>query len=216
MGNAIFTDLEIDYSDMLSDPQEFMSRVYEAADSLKEVLRSDTSLKAMEAKFKENIQPAPVEVTKVLNDLYQQADEMPLEFLLDTIQQARKFVNDLETMFTDRCIYEAANQNNTVADKRTAHEQYMRLKDSTNQYIAALKVLKAHENYNFKPLPNMPGNYGGGSNNLIRYVFEYQGEQYRNHRVICRALEIPMGNLMDCLEYIQSHPDCGVTVKKVN
>ena len=214
--NAIFDDLEIDYHDMLSDPEAFMARVYDKADELKEILRSDTSLKAMEQKFKDNKQAAPTDWANDLAALYKGADDMPLDSLLDAIAQARKLVQDLETMFTDRCIYEAANQNNTIADKRTAHEQYTALKDATNSYIGALKVLKAFDNHNFKLLPNMPGNYGSQTSNLIRYVFTYQGESYRNHRYICRALSIPVGNLMDLLDYIQANPDCGVTVTKVN
>jgi hypothetical protein len=66
-----------------------------------------------------------------------------------------------------------------------------------------------------KPLPNLPGNYGSGTSSLINYVFEVDGEQYRNHHVVCRKLGIELKSLMDLLEYIENN-DTGVIVKEVN
>ena len=52
MGNAIFDDLEIDHSDMLSNPEGFAQRVYDAADKLKAICKSDTSTNAFMERYK--------------------------------------------------------------------------------------------------------------------------------------------------------------------
>ena len=51
MANAIFDDLEIDYSDMLTNPQGFAERVYEAADKLRQFARQ-TLLPLIQEKYK--------------------------------------------------------------------------------------------------------------------------------------------------------------------
>ena len=70
MGNAIFDDLEIDHSDMLSNPEGFASRVYEAADRLKAICKSDTSTNAFMEKYKTEGEKIPQSLQDIIDNYY--------------------------------------------------------------------------------------------------------------------------------------------------
>ena len=48
--NVIFEDLEIDFSDNMTNPRAFGKRVYAKADELRSVLKSDTTYENMLSK----------------------------------------------------------------------------------------------------------------------------------------------------------------------
>lgn len=214
MGNAIFEDLEIDHHDMLSNPEGFAQRVYEKADELRAICKSDTSTSAFMERYKAEGVKIPQNIQALYENLYDEVDMEDLNIMVDAIKQARKLVSDLETAFKDRCIRKAAEEGTAIGNKRVAHAQYTRLKDDFNLYAKALSVIMAGRNIELKQLPNLPGNYGSGTSSLIHYVFELDGEQYRNHHVVCRKLGIETRSLMDLLEYIEKN-DTGIVVKEV-
>ena len=140
----------------------------------------------------------------------------------DIIDRLPSLLASLKTAYRDRIIREAANNSTDIADKRLAHFQYSRLRDSWNFYVKALSVLKMNNDYGLRPLPPMPGNYGTGGKTFVHYVFAFSDdEQYRNHVVVAKKLGMKVTNesniitLMDVLEYIQKNPDCGVKVTEV-
>ena len=214
MANAIFEDLEIDFHDMLSNPEGFAERVYAKAEELKAICKADTSVKAFEERYKENAKPLPKIVADGFNDIYEDIDSIDLEYMVEAIKAARQLVSDLETAFKDRCIRQAAKDGTAVGDKRLAHAQYTRLKDVFNLYVKSIGMFAALKTFDLKPLPNLPGNYGGGTTSFIHYVFELDGEQYRNHHIVCRKLGIDIRSLVDLLEYIENN-DTGVVVKEM-
>ena len=214
MGNAIFEDLEIDFRDMMSNPEGFAQRVYEAADELRAICKADTSTNAFMERYKDTGQPVPQNILDDFNKVYENIDTIELDFMVDAIKQAKKLVSDLEVAFRDRCIRQAAREGTAIGDKRVAHAQYSRLKDDFNLYVKAISLFAFGKDLDLKPLPNLPGNYGSGTTNLIQYVFEFEGEQYRNHHVVCRKLGIETMSLMDLLEYLEEN-DSGVIVKEV-
>lgn len=214
MGNAIFDDLEIDHSDMLSNPEGFAQRVYEAADKLRAICKADTSSNAFMERFKAQAEEMPENVSDIINNFYDAVDDIELKYMVDAIDKAKKLVRDLETAFRDRCIREAAKEGTDIGDKRVAHAQYTRLKDDFNLFVKAIGLFTAGKEANLKPLPNLPGNYGSSSSTLVNYVFELDGEQFRNHRAVCRKLGIELRSLMDLLEYIENN-ETDVIVKEV-
>ena len=214
MANAIFDDLEIDYSDMLTNPQGFAERVYEAADNLRAICKADTSTNSFIERYKSEGVPAPKSLTDILNTYYDEVDVEDLNIMVDAIKQAKKLVTDLETAFRDRCVRQAAKEGTAIGNKRVAHAQYTRLRDDFNLYVKAFSVFTLNKGTDLKPLPALPGNYGAGTTTLVHHVFELDGEQYRNHHAVCRKLGIELRSLMDLLEYIENN-DTGIVVKEV-
>jgi len=214
MANAIFEDLEIPFKDMMSNPEGFADRVYAAADKLREICKADTSVAAFTERYKKNAKELPTEVLDQFSKIYEDMDNLPLDHMVEAIKQAKALVSDLETAFKDRCIREAAQDGTAIGDKRVAHAQYTRLKDDFNLYVKAISLFTFGQNVDLKPLPNLPGNYGSGTTSFVHHVFEMDGEQYRNHYVICRKLGLNTMPLSDLLEYLAKN-DTGVVVKEI-
>ena len=214
MGNAIFDDLEIDYSDMLTNPQGFAERVYEAADKLKAICKADTSIRSFEEKYKSEGITIPKELNDILNNFYDEVDVEDLNIMVDAIKMAKKLVTDLETSFRDRCIRQAAKEGTAIGNKRVAHAQYTRLREDFNLYAKAFKVFTLNQGEDLKQLPALPGNYGAGTSSLIHHVFYLGEDEYRNHYAVCRKLGIELRPLMDFLEYLENN-ETGVIVKEV-
>lgn len=214
MANAIFEDLEIDFSDMMSDPEAFAQRVYNAADRLKDICKADTSVAAFTERYKKDAKELPDIVRQGFNEIYEDVDSIELDYMVEAIKAAKQLVTDLETAFKDRCIREAAKDGTAIGDKRLAHAQYTRLKDDFNLYVKAIGLFSFGKNLDLKTLPNLPGNYGSGTTSFIHYVFEMDGEQYRNHHLVSRKLGLETRTLSDLLEYIEAN-DTGVVVKEM-
>jgi len=181
MANAIFEDLEIDFHDMLSNPAGFAERVYNKADELRAICKADTSTASFIERYKDIGEVVPQDITDEFNELYENIDKIDLKYMVDAIKQARKLVSDLETAFRDRCVYQAAQEGTAIGNKRVAHAQYTRLKDDFNLYVKSIGMFAFGKAADLKPLPNLPGNYGSGTSSFVNYVFEIDGEQYRNH-----------------------------------
>jgi hypothetical protein len=214
MANAIFEDLEIDFSDMLSNPEGFAERVYAAADKLKEICKADISVDAFTKRYKDNAKPIPPMLQEIFNEIYEDVDNIELDYMVEAIVAAKKLVADLETAFRDRCIRQAAKDGTAIGDKRLAHAQYTRLKDDFNLYVKSIGMFSFGKELDLRQLPNLPGNYGSGTSSFIHYVFEMNGEQYRNHHLVCRKLGIDTRPLSDLLEYLEQN-DTGVVVKEI-
>jgi hypothetical protein len=214
LANAIFEDLEIDFSDMLSNPEGFAQRVYDKAEELRAICKADTSTAAFMERYKDQGETVPEEILQEFNSLYENIDAVDLSYMVDAIKQAKKLVSDLETAFRDRCMRQAAKEGIAIGNKRVAHAQYTRLKDDFNLYVKSIGMFAFGKTADLKTLPALPGNYGVGSSAFVNYIFEVDGEQYRNHHVICRKLGIEVKSLFDLLEYLETH-ETDVIVKEV-
>lgn len=217
MGNIIFDDLGIDYKSMMKNPEGFEKQVKDAAESLKDILKSDDSVTSyIKSLPKDEIDFKAFK--DVLSEAYAVADsQYPINALAELAHLARKLASDLEYLAKSKATYELAAKQD-VMDKRTAHSQYLRLREAFNDWVKAMKTLNL---YSTEPLPGMPGNYGD-TVGLARYVFffqnedgEFEDEGYVIPQSVCRRLGIELMNLMDTIEYINNHPECGVSVRKV-
>lgn len=211
MAHIIFDDLEIDYSSMMSNPSSFIKAVHEKAEELRSVLKQDDSISSYIKSL--DVEEAPNEFQQSLDMIYQMADTIPISQLDDIISRVKRLAYDLETMKRDRAIYELAHRKD-VLDKKTAHEQYVSLREAFNNYANAMETLNIVSD--IERIPSMPGNYGAPVG-LVNYVFEFDnGDAFRNYRAVAKRLSLePVGSLMDVVEYIADNPDCGCVVKKV-
>ncbi len=212
MGNVIFDDLEIDFSNMLEDREGFAKQCLEKAEELKSIMRGNTSISA-------HISKAPPyegdykEFDKLTTALYGYAeDNFPISAYKTLAKKLRKLADSIEYLATVKAVAELSDTV-SVMDKATAAAQYSRLREAYNQWCEAVKLFDMGE---FEKLKPMTGNYGGDAA-LVHYEFFFPGESegYRMHLSVCRKLGIELRNLMDTIDYIHSHPETGVTIKQL-
>lgn len=222
MGNAAFEDLNIDPNLMMLDPVKFAEQVYEAADSLREVMRADTSTAAITRQFEEIKAPADSSISVLMNAIYEMADELPLEQMPNIIEQARTLVRDLETQFKDRVFLEASKNSKEVKDKKLAALMYKDLRDAFNdivEFITTFFKNKLPKDYVMKPLPSMPGNWGANTTGLKHYTFQIGDDAdniYRQPAAVCRKLGVPLIHMYDdFFEFIEANPQHDIRVKEI-
>lgn len=210
---AAFEDLELDTSDMMTNPTAFSKRVYDKAEELKNNLKEDTSINALVRQFEDTKEPVDKSQLDLMNALYTGADKFPIEQMPSLIEDLKQLVKDLETAFQDRVIREAATRSKPMQDKRLSHALYITMRERFNGYV---EFMNAFFKTKLEPLPPLPGNYGRQKTGLKHYVFEYNGEQYRNPRALCRKIGIEPISFYDrMLEYLNAHPELDVEVKEV-
>ena len=221
MGNAAFEDLNIDTDIMMSDPIKFALSVYDAAEELRETLRTDTSTATLMRNFEEKSEPADQAIHVLMNAVYAYADDLPIEQLPNIIELSRKLTKDLETLFKDRVVIEASKNKETVKDKKLAAALYKELREGFNSYVEFINMfykakLKGAE---LKLLPSMPGNWGATSTGLKHYTFQIGDDAdniYRQPAAVCRKLNLPLMHMYDVfLDYIEAHPELNISVKEV-
>jgi len=215
MSTAIFDDLEIDKSTMLSNPEGFLKAIHEKADELKEVCRKSVTIQSLSSRYDDNRKEVPLVQQELLDTFYVELDNMTLDYMADAIQKVKRLATDLETAYKDRLIREASQASGTTQDKKLAHIQYSRLREAHEAFIKALPILGRSELVEAK-LPPLPGNYGGGNSTFVHYVFNIGDDEYRNHYAVCRKLGIETRPLMDVIDYIEANPGLGVSVKEVS
>lgn len=225
MSNGPFKDLEIDFSDMMTKPEDFSARVFEEADKLRAVCKADTSVAALTRKFQETKVPADTLFHVLYNEgVYKYADEMPIEMMPSLIALAKKHVADLEEAFKDRVIREASESSDSIQDKKLASLLYSDLRQAYNSFV---KFMNGFKKTNLKELPVLPGNYGSQSGALFYYTYEFKGETFRNPRIlvreVCTAFNLTYPdkeptNYMDVVEWLELHPELQseVQIKKLS
>lgn len=214
MGNVIFEDLEIDFKNMMKDPETFCSAVEAKAEELKGTLKENNSVEVfMKGLPKSTFNKA--ESQKPLLEIYEAAETMPLENLQELADLFRDYAKSIEALIYSRAIKEITSTQG-VTDKQLIHDQYCRLRDSYAKVLKSFDILDIK--HNGKPLAAMPGNYGSPVGlSAPRYAFFFDGddEPYINYRVVCRKLGIePFSTYMDTVDYLKSNPGLGVTVKE--
>ena len=93
---AILDDLEIDSSDMLSNPRAFADRVVAKSQELRKILKESISV----ASYTENVREAsekekvPAHIQKMIDDLYIAVDALPVEQIQPVIVAVRRLAGD--------------------------------------------------------------------------------------------------------------------------
>lgn len=215
--SVIFDDLGIDYSKMMSDPEDFDTQCLAAAERLREILRADNSVETF-IKTAEDTYKGWGKFDTFLQDLYEISDEeMPVGSLLVFANKLKKLAKEIEYMARDKATYEIAND--VTFDKSVAFDMYKDLRVKHGQWVDAMELLGL---YQTNKMPAMPGNYGRNAA-LSRWVFIVEGEDipYRTHDGIIRRLikdgyDLDRGmKLMDLVDFLQANPGLGIKATKV-
>lgn len=216
---SIFEDLEIDTSDMQTDPAAFAARCISAANSLVDILRKDTSIGAYEREVRNRAKdytPSPVgnEVFEMFDSLLESCETLALEEVAMAIELSRKLTKDLENMLHSRAIAEATSSDSPLEHKKIAHSQHQKLRAA---YEAWAKFALLFNNYKAPIMKAQSGNFGNNVTSTTRHIyFVYEDYEGINHYPVIRRLGIgdQITDRMSFIEYVNANPDCGVIMKE--
>ena len=187
---SIFLDLEIDIELMTQDQDSFVQQVYERADFLLSILNSKTSLKGARSEASKKAETNEEAKVKAKNWFYQKTsvvndemEDLSLDELYHTINEARELVKDLELLFHSKANTEMIMGSPSAMDKGLAHEQYTRLRNAFNTFREFCKLMYEK---NYVPLDPKSGNYGDA--NITWPTYKYQGAVYQNYRAVAKLL----------------------------
>lgn len=224
----IFQDLQIDYSNMMSDPQDFHSQCVNAAERLKDVLKADISVEHILKTTLDNTTVTPDFMNRIkghVSYLYEEADEvMNVIEIMEYAAQLKKLAKDLEFLARDKVMLEMSKNDAHSIDKSLAFDLYKELRERHNAWVDGMEMLSGFDSSidmdEIEKLPSMPGNYGKGPQTLVHYIFRFNDEDdiYRIHHTVLRRLEKEGHeidthmNLMDFMDYLKVHPELKISV----
>ncbi len=217
---AIMADLEIDYSDFITNPVDVSKRIVTKAEELAAVCKQDTSVGALTSQMKDAAAKVdtPIHILELLNVLYSEGDEVTIPELVQMIDSTQHLVNDLKTMLRDRVTQEATHDNATVNEKRLAHLQYVRLRKAHDALRDLWKIMDTDTFKQMKIIPALPGNYGGGATTLSAPMFFIKGQEggYYNWRAVAKVLGFQLTQFKDMQDWIEwcESPD-GIEVVEI-
>lgn len=188
---AIMADLELDYSDFLSNPVVVSKRILAKGEELMAVCKQDTSVGALTSQIRDaaNKVDTPIHVLELMKVLYSEGDEVSIPELVQMIDSAQQLVNDLKGTLRDRITQEATQTNSTVNEKRLAHLQYVRLRKAYDTLREFWKIMDEDTYKQMKLMPALPGNYGGAAT-LSAPMFFIKGQEggYYNWRAVAKLV----------------------------
>ena len=217
---AILEDLEIDSSDMLSDPKAFARRINNKANELRGILRNSVSVATHTEDIKDKAKgtKVPSHIQKMLDDLYSAIDDLddPAD-VIPCVDAIRRMVGDTDYIFKDKVSREVTQMSASVMDKRVAHQLYIGLKKLYDHFVVTISIIDKKMAASFPTIPTMSGNYGGNLEPLKTYLYVFDDspeESYWNWYSVARKLGIyeDTKNYQDFVEYLDNNPNCGITV----
>ena len=214
---AITYDLDIDTSDILTDPMSFGIRCADKAREMREEVKGGMNVSSRTADAKEGAKKtkAPDFIIDGLNALYSGLEESSPEEVLATIEAVERFRDDLHDMLRDKIGREVAMSSLSTLDKKVIVEQYKALRDMYANFVSTISILDKNLAKRLPTIPAMPGNFGSKSSTPVHlFVFDNEpGEEYWSPFSVIRKLELTetLHSMMDLLEYIEANPECGVT-----
>jgi hypothetical protein len=220
VNKSIFVDLEINLENLLENPKQFASEVYEAADKLCGVLNHNSSMSEARKTAKKNAaldrvaqQLAKEQYTDEFEKILNYSEEVELHVLFHLIANMKELVRDLELTLDSRATSEMIMNSPTHTDKRLAHEQYKVLRDSFENYRSFINLV-IDDKISLVPLKPKTGNYGGTVKRSYP-AYRINGDVYHNYRVVARmaGIKTEVASHMDLQELLTD--EMGVQVIEV-
>jgi len=228
----IFQDLQIDYSNMMNDPQDFHSQCVREADKLKDILKADISPDSILKGIVDSTEITPREskqVSVIINEVYEIADDqMSVVQMLELAAELRKLAKNLEYLARDKVMLQISKDNEGSIDKSLAFDLYKELRERHNDWFSSMELLAgfdpelANRMSDVEKLPALPGNYSKGPQNLAHYIYRIDDDEdiFRTHYGVLRELsklypKLDINttmNLMDAHDFLHAHPEFNVHI----
>jgi len=230
----IFQDLQIDYSNMMNDPQDFHSQCVRESNRLKDILKADISPESILKGIVADNDVTPTEVTNIqdmVGKVYETADnEMSVVAMLELADQLKKLAKNLEYLARDKVMLQIskAAESTGFIDKSLAFDLYKELRERHNDWYSSMELLAgfdpelANKLTTIEKLPALPGNYSKGPQNLAHYIYRIDDDEdiFRTHYGVLRELnkrnpQLSINttmNLMDAHDFLHAHPEFNVHI----
>jgi hypothetical protein len=221
----VFSDLEIPVSNFMDGEREaieFKNAVFEAAEKLEKILdEQSTPASQIEAAARDQFKTHPEFKTQLkdtfgeaLSLMYLSCDELPLPVVAGLADALRKLANDLDNTINDRSKKESLSMTESITDKKLAHTQHKRLRES---WDPIRKVIELMFGLKFQAIKSRPGNFSAGITKTTAYYLPGSEDPLYNPFAVARLLDVYYDGMtmMDVIEYCEKHPEL-VTMKIAN
>ena len=222
----IFQDLQIDYSNMMNDPQEFHASCVREAEKLRDILKADISPESVLKDILSNETPSAREdeyIKAEIEALYKESDDgMSVPALLKFAEQLRRLAKDIEYLARDKVLLRISKDNEGSIDKALAFELYKELRTRHNDWVDGMEMLARFDPdmkgklEDVHKLAALPGNYSRGPQNLAHYIFRIDGDEdifrmphgvfyeLRKRGVLPADFDCTKPNMMDAVEMFKN------------
>jgi hypothetical protein len=227
----IFQDLQIDYSNMMNDPQDFHAQCVREADKLRDILKADISPESVLKGIVAENEVTPNElkhVQTVIDEVYNIADDqLSVVAMLELASQLKKLAKDLEYLARDKVMLQISKDNEGQIDKALAFDLYKELRERHNNWYDSMEMLSgfdaeiASKLDDVSKLPALPGNYSKGPQNLAHYIYRIDDDEdiFRMHYGVLRELNKRFNldlnttmNMMDAHDFFKANPQYNVHI----
>jgi hypothetical protein len=214
----LLTDLEVDFSDMLTDPNTFIKRVVSKSRELAAELDKKNNLGEIESRYKANCYRN--------KEAADRAEELKAQIMSMIFAETPEVIANLLPMFAE-LTGDMANEVRTASfrasnvsylPKRMILDHYIRLKKMYEAYINFAKLMYPDELKKVLPptIPPKTGNYGTGENHKTLYHAVIDGETYINPYEAGRILGVEVNHYMDIVDAIRAATDGEINGRKVD
>ena len=209
--SIILEDLEVDSSDMMSDPKAFIVRIIKKSKELANILDSKSTISEHERMFKEKAYKNEAAKDK--------AQEIFDSFYATIVEQEPEVLVNLLTMFAD--LISVANSSvrsmsmrtsgSAALSKKQINLLYIKLKKTYETYISFMKLFHANEIGVPPVIPPKKGNFSDGysSSGVKTFEFTLDGLDFVNPFVVANKLGLKVDHYMDLPDLILSMKEDG-------
>lgn len=203
--SQVLADLEVDSSDMMTKPKDFVQRVIIKSKELERQLDAKSTLQESERTFKE----------KALKnvDAKAVAERIFIEIADKITEQDPEVLVHLLTLFpeiTQTCASSIRSSsmrsgNVTALSKRQINLMYIKLKNTYETYVQFMKLFRPDDIGKPPVIPPKKGNYSdfSSSSGIKSYEFIVDGETWINPFAVAKKLGIEVKHYMDLPDKIR-------------
>jgi predicted house-cleaning noncanonical NTP pyrophosphatase (MazG superfamily) len=204
--NQVLADLEVDSSDMMDNPKQFIDRVIAKSKELAKQLDARGTLSEHERTFKEKAMKNTDAKAKA-EVLYEQIYELIADQDPEVLVNLMPLIADITSMMNSSIRSMSMRSGNvTTLSKRQINLLYIKLKKTYETYIQFMQFFQPEMIYKQPPvIPPKKGNYSDHSatSGIKTYQFIIDGAEWINPFPVAKLLEIEMKHYMDLPDAIR-------------
>lgn len=204
--NQVLADLEIDSSDMMTEPKKFIDRVVAKSKELAKQLDARSTISEHERMFKESAMKN-VEAKAKAAELHEQIYSLIAEQDPEVLVNLLPLMTDITSMMGSSIRSMSMRSGNvTTLSKRQINLLYSKLKKTYETYITFMEFFDAENIYKHNPvIPPKKGNYSDHSisSGIKTYKFMIDGNEWINPFPVAKLLGIEIKHYMDLPDAIR-------------
>jgi hypothetical protein len=200
----LFTDLNIDWSDLQTDPANMVKKIHAKGMWLATELDKGDTLQELETKFKKDAyanEPArerAYEIMTVIRGMIVDEDAAVIANLLTMLPEVLQTASNQVKTMSVQGVAELS------LSKKHLHLMYTQLKKGYETYVSFVKAFHKDLDVKFPSLPAKSGNYGGRNHEVKIYRIHIDGDVWTNPFQAAKQLGLEgFSTYMDIIEMLQ-------------